>query len=133
MSKPLDIDDKELVLHHRQKRIEKKLLKSYAEEIASNISRLVTENCNGCLIDHPSQRQHDCLMMERDEQLCLYYDRALEKVSEANVMKAFTESLNDIKPSVNGFEMLKYTCDDWRSIFCADQRRVLKQEIFKLL
>ena len=129
----LDIDNKELFLSQRQKRIEQKLLKSYAKEIASAISQLVVENCNGCIIDHPSQTQHECLMMERDEQLCMYFDDALSKISEAKVMEAFTESLNDIKPRVNGLEMLKYTCCDWRVVFCADQRQILKQETFKLL
>ena len=50
------------------------------------------------MIDHLSQTHHQCLMMERDEQLCLYFDCALEKVSEGNVMEAFTQSLNDITP-----------------------------------
>ena len=47
MSKPIDIDNKELVLHHRQKRIVKKLLKVSTEEITPIISQLVVENCNG--------------------------------------------------------------------------------------
>lgn len=132
-AKTCEIDDKETFLHRRQKRIEKKLLKSYAAEIASIISRLVVENCNGCFIGHLSQTQHQCIMMERDEQLCLYFDEALSKISEANVMETFTKSLNDIKLKVNGLELLKYTCYDWRSVFCANQRRVLKQETLKLL
>jgi hypothetical protein len=72
-------------------------------------------------------------MMESDERLCLYFDHALEKVSEANVMEAFTKSLKDIKPKVNGLKLLKYTCNDWRIVSCTDQRRMLKQETFKLL
>jgi hypothetical protein len=35
--------------------------------------------------------------MERDEQLCLYFDYALEKASETKVMEAFTKSLSDMK------------------------------------
>jgi hypothetical protein len=54
MSKPIDIDIRELVLYHRQKRIVKKLLKVSAEEIASIISQLVVENCNGCMTEHLS-------------------------------------------------------------------------------
>ena len=131
---PLDIDDKELILHRRQKRIEEKWFKCYAEEIASVISRLVVENCSGCMIDHPSQRRHQCPMMERDQQLCTYFDEALSKISEANVMQAFTQCLNDIKPAVHGLEMLKYTYFDWKSTFCiSEQRQTLKHEIYKLL
>ena len=57
-----------------QKIIQEKLTNCYAEDIASVLNQLVVENCNGCIIDHPSQRQHPCLMMESDERLSLYFD-----------------------------------------------------------
>ena len=58
---PTDIGDEEKILSYRQEIIEGKLLKCYAEEVSMIISMLVLENCEGCRIDHPSQRQHDCL------------------------------------------------------------------------
>jgi len=130
---PTDIGNEERYLSHRQSLIQEKLLKSYAEEIASAISVLVVENCNGCIIDHPSQRQHPCLMMENDEKLLLYFDIAFSRVSEASVMEKFMNSLGDIQPTVNGLELLKYTCNDWRTLFCTNERRLLKQETLKLL
>ena len=48
-------------------------------------------------------------------------------------METFTESLKDIKPRVNGLEMLKYRRRDWRTVFCADRRRSLQEETFKRL
>ena len=125
---PTDIGNEERFLSHRQKIIEERLIKCYAEEIASVIKQLVVENCNGCIIDHPSQRQHPCLMMESDERLSMYFDDALSKISEARVMENFMNSLNDLKPRVNGLELLKYTCYDWRSVFYANERRLLKKE-----
>ena len=130
---PTDIGNEERFLSHRQKIIEERLIKCYAEEIASVINQLVVENCNGCIIDHPSQRQHPCLMMESDERLSMYFDDALSKISEARVMENFMNSLNDIKPRVNGLELLKYTCYDWRSVFCANERRLLKKETLEQL
>jgi hypothetical protein len=130
---PLDIDEIEIFQSNRQKLIEQKLMKCYAEEISSVISNLVVENCNGCIIDHPSQRQHPCLMMESDERLFLYFDEALSRISEAKIIERFMESLNEIKPTVNGLELLKYTCQDWRILFCTKQKQLLKQETFKLL
>ena len=82
MSKPIDIDKREFILYQQRKLIVQKLLKVSAEEIASIISQLVVENCNGCMTEHLSQTHHQCLTMERDERLCLYFDRALEKASE---------------------------------------------------
>ena len=69
-------------------------------------------------------------MMESDERLSLYFDDALSKISEASV---FTNSLNDIKPRVNGLELLKYICYDWRTVFVSNERRLLKQETRKQL
>ena len=71
-----DIGNGERFLSHRQKIIEERLITCHAEEIASVINQLVVENCNGCIIDHPSQRQHPCLMMESDERLSMYFDDA---------------------------------------------------------
>ena len=130
---PTDIGNEELFLSYRQKIIEEKLIKCYAEEIVSVIAKLVVENCSGCIIDHPSQRQHPCLMMESDEKLSMYFDDALSKISEARVMENFMNNLNDIKPRANGLELLKYTCYDWQSVFCANERQVLKQETLKHL
>ena len=130
---PADIGNEERFLSHRQKVIEERLIKCYAEEIVSVINQLVVENRNGCIIDHPSQRQHPCLMMESDERLSMYFDDALSKISEARIMENFMNSLGDIKPRVNGLELLKYTCYDWRSVFCANERRLLKQETLKQL
>ena len=130
---PTDIGNEERFLSHRQSLIQEKLLKCYAEEIACAISVLVVENCNGCIIDHPSQRQHPCLMMENEERLSMYFDIACSRVSEASVMEKFMKSLGDIKPTVNGLELLKYTCNDWRTLFCTNERQMLKQETLKLL
>ena len=62
---PTDIGNDGRFLSHRQKIIQGKLITCYAEEIAPVINELVVENCNGCIIDHPSQRQHSCLIKKR--------------------------------------------------------------------
>jgi hypothetical protein len=101
-------------------------MKVSAEEIAPIISQLVIENCNGCMTMH-----YQCLTMEKDEQLCLYFDIALDRASETKVMEAFTESLSDMK--VYDFELIEYTADDWKTVFCAEQRQALKHVTFQLL
>ena len=128
-SQLLDIDNKELVLYHCQKLVVKKLLKISAEEIAPIISQLVVENCNGCMTEHLSQMHHQCLMMERDVQLCLYFDNALEKASETKVIKTFTRCLSEMKVH----KLIKYNADNWKTTFCVEHRRALKHETFQLL
>ena len=39
-------------------------------------------------------------------------------------MEAFTESLSDMK--VYDFELIEYTADNWKTIFCVEHRRALK-------
>ena len=72
----------------------------------------VLKNCERYRVIYPSQRQHVCLMMEDDQKMWLYFDSALEKVPEAKVVETFMNSLRDLKPTVNGLELLRYTCQD---------------------
>ena len=44
----------------------------FADAVASEINQLCQEYCCGCKIDHPSQSQHDCLMMDEDERWEMY-------------------------------------------------------------
>ena len=48
----------------------------YTHAVFTEIERLCEENCHGCKIDHPSQRQHDCLMLTAKEKWELYYKKA---------------------------------------------------------
>ena len=69
----MDGDLREMPSNERQKLI---------EELASIINELVVKSCNGCIIDHPSQRQHPCITMESDERSWSYFDDALLRISE---------------------------------------------------
>ena len=71
----------------------KKLLQWYAEKL----KRIVM--LHGCLIDQPSQRQHDCLIMEHGECKMLYFDDAFENVFEEIVID-FMKNFENVKPPV---------------------------------
>ena len=45
------------------------------------------KRCNGCEIDHPSQRQHFCLIKDREGAWIYYHDEVSEKVDPGMVMK----------------------------------------------
>ena len=60
--------------------------------MARHIFCLVRENCEGCNTAHLSQTHHACLSMGKFKRL-EYFDAALQRTSEAAVMKTFTESL----------------------------------------
>ena len=133
LAMPVDVDHFEIFLNHQHEQIQGILLECYASEIASRIAALVEKNCNGCIIEHPSQCQHPCLMLEPDEKISLYFDDALDSVCEATIADKFLNSLEDIKPAANRLELLKYTCRDWRILFCLRERQKLKAKTCELL
>ena len=58
--------------------------------------------CHGCAIQHPSQRQHSCLMMDSEDAWFYYHDEVREKIDLNTVLKT-SESVC----SVLGFELAK--------------------------
>ena len=44
--------------------------------VAAKIDEFVLRDCYGCKIHHPSQRQHDCLMLLMSERIEMYFDEA---------------------------------------------------------
>jgi hypothetical protein len=53
----------------------------YANAVAQEVERLCVESCNGCQAGQPSQRQHDCLMMNENERWQMYGLQAIERVN----------------------------------------------------
>jgi hypothetical protein len=39
----------------------------FANAVAHEVLRFCVDSCNGCQVGHPSQRQHDCLVMNENE------------------------------------------------------------------
>ena len=58
---------------------------------AAFFDKLVQEEkvnrCHGCTIQHPSQRQHSCLMFDTEDSWFYYHDEAREQIDLAVVMK----------------------------------------------
>ena len=67
---------------------------------AVEIERLCEENCCGCKIDHPSQRQHDCLMLSAEEKWELYNKKAVALLNDnRSVWDEFIEATRVLKLS----------------------------------
>ena len=124
----MDIDEKEMILRYRRERMKRKLLKVSAKEIARHIFCIVREDCEGCNTTHLSQTHHTCLSMGKFKRL-QYFDAALQRSSEATVMKTFTESLSGADLSIHA----QHPIEHWKSVFCVENEQKLKQEILKIL
>ena len=53
--------------------VEEELINCSVMAVASRINRLVVDHCHGCFTSHPSQRQHDCLMLEAGDRVKIYH------------------------------------------------------------
>ena len=76
---------------HRRRLVEEKLLKCYTDGVASELCKLVLLNGNGCRIEHPSQRQTDCLMMEAEGKIWVYFDLCFRRCVRSDYCRSFYE------------------------------------------
>lgn len=90
----------------------------YAEAVREAIQDVSVRKCYGCMVDHPSQTQHTCLMPFEEEDLLLYYfHEALDSVDESTVLKTFEERLqrSSIPEDFRNIYKQKFYCADWRA------------------
>ena len=65
---------------------------TYAAKVDKLIQQEKLNRCHGCAIQHPSQNQHSCLMMDNDDAWMYYRDEVMEQIDLNLVLKA-TESI----------------------------------------
>jgi hypothetical protein len=66
------------------------------------VERLCVEFCNGCQAGHPSQRQHDCFMMNENKRWQMYGLQAIERVNgKRMVWNEFAEAMRVQKLAVD--------------------------------
>ena len=92
---------------------------TYAALIGKLIQQEKLNRCHGCAIQHPSQNQHSCLMMDNDDAWKYYQDEVVEQI-DLNSMLNATESIC----SALGFKLDKSWeayCQilSWTSIYLA--------------
>ncbi len=57
--------------------------------------KLKTNMCSGCFYKHPSQRNHDCVMMETEERVYGFLDDAMESVALKDVSNEVLSKYKD--------------------------------------
>ena len=60
---------------------------TYAAFFDKFVQEEKVNRCHDCAIDHSSQRQHSCLMLDTEDAWFYYHDEALEQIDLAVVMK----------------------------------------------
>ena len=52
---------------------------------------------------------------------------------EPKFVETFMNCLRDLKRTVDGLALLKYTCQDWRTLFFTKNRGLLKRQILAII
>lgn len=67
----------------------------YAKVLLGVKYTVIQKDCYGCLIDHPSQTQHDCIMSDfiRDDEeaIDIYFENMLNEVDEQKILLTWEE------------------------------------------
>ena len=83
-----------------QQLLEQTAYKVYAKVVRETLYEVAQENCHGCRIDHPSQKQHDvCLFMSLEEKLDYFLDEALERVDLERATEKWNKALEELFPA----------------------------------
>ena len=65
---------------------------TYAAMVDKLIQQEKLNHCNGCAIQHPSQNQHSCLMMDNDDAWMYYHDEVVEQIDLYSKLNATSTS-----------------------------------------
>jgi hypothetical protein len=89
---------------------------SYAQAMVENANCIATRRCYGCEIDHPSQREHSCIMLSGEERLDYYGDEALESLDEEELLTQWRASVQTVyKDNVTVNKLFQtFLNKDWR-------------------
>lgn len=72
----------ENVEYHILCRLELDLRFMFAKAVIADINLTVLSHCYGCEINHPSQREHTCIMLSDEERLDWYGHETLENLDK---------------------------------------------------
>ena len=71
----------------------------YSQCLTEEIATLAMTQCYGCKVDHPSQRQHSCLMFDDEANLYFYFRDAIKSLNDEQVLEKFHSHIEKVVPS----------------------------------
>ena len=95
---------------------------TYANMVDELIQEEKLNRCHGCAIQHPSQRQHSCVMMDKEDSWLYYREDVVEKI-DLNAVLNNAESVCNALGFKLGQSWKMYVSElpkmPWTSIFLA--------------
>ena len=95
----------------------------YAKAMYEHLGNTVKRMCQGCEVDHPSQKQHSCVMNDSQEHIEMYFETLLSAVNEDDILLSWSDTMNalTICPELLALQKLKIYDKDWLSSMKTDQ------------
>ncbi|KAK3107197.1 hypothetical protein FSP39_009112 [Pinctada imbricata] len=98
----------------------------YAYEILNKLQDVIIEQGNGCVINHPSQSQHTCIMRSDVDNLELLFELAWENVKADNVIAKWEDEIQ----TLNIPQYFKDSCS--QCLHCIAWRKSYAEKIANL-
>lgn len=76
------------------KYIKEAMYTEIVDDILFQLSKQLEKHCNGCHINHPSQRQHSCLTTTQEDLIDFYFEDILDQVDFYKVLEQWYPLLN---------------------------------------
>ena len=90
----------------------------YARALLNVFASSLMKMCYGCVVDHPSQIHHECLILSEEETVQLCFDDMLKNVDEDAILQIWNQNVNnlqDISPEVLSDYKLRIFSNEWRA------------------
>ena len=104
-----------------QQVMQREMYNIYAKAVENLLFDVVQEECHGCQIDHPSQKQHDvCLFMTYEQQVDCFQDDILDDILKrldfVEIIKDWVKAVGRLYPGSNVYDLItdsfhRETCD----------------------
>lgn len=114
----------------RRKIHENILITAYSKVCIDKLPDVVVTKCNGCIIDHPSQVQHDvCILMTEQERLDTCWPDLIAEIDHESVI---TEWLLNLPEDTDYEEIADFFNEDYLlKVWLPKQEDKLKDSILK--
>ena len=91
----------------------------YVRRVAILIARLSTSACYGCIVDHPSQRQHDVCLLQKETLVDRLFEEAVSSIQESDIVTDWRNILKlvivDLPEESERYAVLPWLFADWTS------------------
>ena len=87
--------------------MQREMYKVCAKTVDNLLYYVVQEECHGCQIDHPNQKQHDlCLFMTYEQQVDCFLEDILKRLDDVEIIEDWIKAVERLYPGSNVHDLI---------------------------